>query len=140
MDRDSIIRASIDRASIDRKVSELSMAAMTNAGGVFVIGVDTGVGKTTLCAGLLKMLVGARKVAYWKPVQTGTIVGDDTKDIRKATQLSEDYFVEPSYRFPDPLSPHFAARKWGKTLDTKVIVDAFEQAKRDKGFLIIEGA
>ena len=91
------------------------MAAMTNAGGVFVIGVDTGVGKTTLCAGLLKMLVGSRKVAYWKPVQTGTIVGDDTKDIRKATQLSDDYFVEPAYRFPDPLSPHFAARKWGKT-------------------------
>lgn len=109
--------------------------------GVFVIGVDTGVGKTTLCAGLLKMMVGgAGRVAYWKPVQTGTIVGDDTKDIKKATQLSDDHFIEPSYRFTDPLSPHFAAKKWGKTIDMRVLQDAYEAARKRVDFLIVEGA
>lgn len=107
--------------------------------GVFVIGVDTGVGKTTLCAGLIKMLAGSRKAAYWKPVQTGTIVGDDTKDIQKVTQLSDEYFLTPGYRFPDPLSPHFAAAKWGKTIDTSALKRTFDEAKRST-FLIVEGA
>lgn len=108
--------------------------------GVFITGIDTSVGKTTVAAGILKLMHGSRKVAYWKPVQTGTIVGDDTTDIKAATELGDDCFLEPVYRFADPVSPHYAAKKWGKTIEVEPIVKIFEQAKKDGKFLIIEGA
>ena len=64
--------------------------------GIFITGTDTGVGKTTISAGLLKMLYGAKPVHYWKPIQTGTIVGDDTKDIQRATELPADCLLYTS--------------------------------------------
>ncbi|MFM8314577.1 MAG: AAA family ATPase, partial [Deltaproteobacteria bacterium] len=36
--------------------------------GIFVIGTDTGVGKTAVCAGLLKMMHRQKSAAFWKPV------------------------------------------------------------------------
>lgn len=108
--------------------------------GVFVTGIDTGVGKTAICAGLLKLLYGTRKIAYWKPVQTGTIVGDDTAEVKRLTGLGTDAFMEPAYRFPDPLSPHWAAKKWGKTIELDPMVRTFEEKKKTGTFMLVEGA
>ncbi len=108
--------------------------------GVFVTGVDTNVGKTILCAGLLKLMHGSRKVCYWKPIQTGTIVGDDTSDIRAVVELGEENFVEPIYRFPEPLAPHMAAAKWGKKIEIDSIMSSFEDIRRSGRFVVIEGA
>lgn len=106
--------------------------------GVFITGTDTGVGKTTVAAGLVKLLYGSRNVAFWKPVQTGTIVGDDTREVRAMTQLPDSVYIEPSYRFPDPVSPHMAAAKWGKEIELSKLKSDFE-AYRDR-FLVVEGA
>ncbi len=108
--------------------------------GVFIIGVDTNVGKSTVAAGILKMIYGSKPVKYWKPVQTGTIVGDDTNDIRTATQLPDETFMEPSYRFTDPLSPHFAAKKWGKHISVDDMTKTFDAEKKKGAFLVVEGA
>jgi dethiobiotin synthetase len=108
--------------------------------GIFVAGTDTGVGKTTISAGLLKMLYGTKSVHYWKPIQTGTIVGDDTKDIQRATELPADIFWEPCYRFAEPLAPAHAAKKWNKTIDMAEIVSAFRSKHSKDDFLIVEGA
>jgi len=109
--------------------------------GVFVLGADTDVGKTTLCGGLLKMLQGAKKVRYWKPIQTGTIVSDDTSGLREMLDIPSECFLEPLYRFPEPLAPHMAARKWGKTIEIDAIVDAWRAETRKGGaFLVLEGA
>ena len=108
--------------------------------GVFVTGTDTGVGKTTFCAGLLKLIQGTYKVRYWKPVQTGTIIGDDTNVIKELTQLNADFFVQPAYRFPDPVSPHMAAKKWGQEVDLETLKKAYTAAKATTDFMIVEGA
>lgn len=108
--------------------------------GIFVTGTDTGVGKTTVCAGLLKLLQGTRDVAYWKPVQTGTIIGDDTNTVRDLTELQDEYFIPPVYRFPDPVSPHAAAQKWGQRVELNVLTDAYVKAKKGGRFIIVEGA
>lgn len=108
--------------------------------GVFIIGVDTGVGKSSVSAGLVKLLYGSKKVCYWKPIQTGTIVSDDTKDLKSVTSLPDDCFMEPSYRFAEPLSPYMAAKKWGKRVEMDVLVNAFQEAKKKGCFPIIEGA
>jgi len=107
--------------------------------GVFITGTDTSVGKTVVCAGLLKLLHGSREVCYWKPVQTGSVLGDDTAEVRSLTELDKS-FLEPTYRFPDPVSPHFAARKWGKTIELEPMVKTFQQAKQQGRFVIAEGA
>lgn len=108
--------------------------------GIFITGTDTGVGKTVVAAGLLKLLLGSKKVVYWKPIQTGTIVGDDTKTVRGLTDLKEEYFIEPTYRFAEPLAPHQAASTWGKKIELDVLQNVFDQAKAAGQFLVVEGA
>lgn len=108
--------------------------------GVFVAGVDTGVGKTVFSAALLKIVDGSYSGRYWKPIQTGTIVGDDTTSVKELTELSEDHFLEPAYKFAEPLSPHVAAAKWGKRIDIDHIIKLFSDAMKTGTFLIVEGA
>jgi dethiobiotin synthetase len=109
--------------------------------GVFVTGTETGVGKTSVCAGLLKLLQGTRPVFYWKPIQTGTIVADDTREMKQLSALADDFFLAPSYRFADPLSPHMAAKKWGKTIVLEEMWKQFQVKKKaGGGFAIVEGA
>jgi dethiobiotin synthetase len=108
--------------------------------GVIVTGVDTGVGKTVVCAGLMKMLQGTGKVCYWKPIQTGTIIGDDTVEVRKMTDIPADNFIEPAYRFAEPLSPYMAAKKWGKRVDLSELAAKKAEAAKKFQFMIVEGA
>jgi dethiobiotin synthase len=84
---------------------------------------------------------GSRPVRYWKPVQTGTIVGDDTNDLKSLCEMGSEYFMEPLYRFPEPLSPHIAARKWGKTVELDTILETWRnEASKSGHFTIVEGA
>ena len=108
--------------------------------GVFVIGTDTGVGKSIVCAGLLKLVVGTKEIVYWKPIQTGTIVGDDTKAVKSLTDLADGYFLAPNYRFPEPLSPHMAASKWGKRIELDSLEATYRAAREQKKFVLVEGA
>lgn len=108
--------------------------------GVFVIGVDTGVGKTIVSAGLMVLLNGTRKLEYWKPVQTGTIVGDDTTEVKNLTSLNAESFAEPVYRFPDPISPHMAAKKWNKEIELKQLTAHLKEREGKGSFLVVEGA
>jgi dethiobiotin synthetase len=108
--------------------------------GLYIIGVDTGVGKTVVCAGIMQMLHGSRKLCYWKPVQSGTIVGDDTAEIKALTALPADEFMEPAYKFPDPLSPMMAAKKWGKSIEVKLMAQQVAAKQKENVFMLIEGA
>ncbi len=107
--------------------------------GVFIVGVDTGVGKTFVCAGVLKLLHGYKKACYWKPVQTNTLMGDDTSEIKTLTSLGADAFIEPAFRFPEPLAPYLAAQKWGKKVELSNLMSTVNQAKADGKFMIVEG-
>ena len=53
------------------------------AGGVFVTGTGTGVGKTVVSACLISALVGD----YWKPVQTGCLEDSDTDTVTRLAGL-----------------------------------------------------
>ena len=108
--------------------------------GLFVIGTDTGVGKTLVCAGILKSIQGVRIAQYWKPVQTGTIHGDDTTEVKSLSGADAKCFLDPVYRFPEPLSPFMAAKKWGKKIELDVLKDTLTRQSDRDGALIIEGA
>lgn len=108
--------------------------------GVFVIGTDTGVGKSVVCAGLLKMAARNGSAVYWKPIQTGTIHGDDTQEVKALTGLDANHFMEPLYRFPEVLSPYMAAKKWGKKIEMAPIVSGIQKATDENRFVVIEGS
>ncbi|MCC7139425.1 MAG: dethiobiotin synthase [Planctomycetes bacterium] len=74
--------------------------------GVFVVGTDTGIGKTTYCRSLCARHPEA---VYWKPVQTGCPPDDDTATVGAARSL-------PGVRLRAPVSPHLAAAAEGRTL------------------------
>lgn len=108
--------------------------------GIFVIGADTNVGKTVFSAGLLKLAHGFRKTSYWKPVQTGTVLADDTAEVKSLTELTPEHYMEPTYRFPDPMAPRQASKKWGKEVDLQLIVSQFKSRSDKSRFVIVEGA
>lgn len=107
--------------------------------GIFVTGTDTEVGKTTVSAGLTKMLYGARKVAYWKPIQTGTVIGDDTEDVKSLAELNPDSLLSPVYRFPEAVAPYLAAKQWNQEISLEKILDYRRENQKGR-FLVVEGA
>ncbi len=51
--------------------------------GLFVTGTDTGVGKTVAAAALMHRYRGVAPLRYWKPIQTGIEIDDDTATVRR---------------------------------------------------------
>ena len=87
--------------------------AIERAGGVFVTGTGTEVGKTVVSAGLVSALGGD----YWKPVQTGCLEDSDTDTVARLAALGPGRTHPPTHVYQAPLSPHEAARLEGAAID-----------------------
>ncbi|GGJ33044.1 dethiobiotin synthase [Deinococcus roseus] len=70
----------------------------------FVTGTGTGVGKTIVSAALCLHW----KASYFKPIQTG--LDSDTETVQRLTGAPA---VPPRHHFPEPVSPHAAAKLAG---------------------------
>jgi dethiobiotin synthase len=99
----------------------------------FITGTDTGVGKTVASA----LLCAALDAYYWKPIQTGTRKGSDTKTVLRLAGIPREHAFAEAYTFAPPVSPHLAARLAGVRIDLRRI-----QLPRDtnRHSLIVEGA
>jgi dethiobiotin synthase len=84
---------------------------------LFVAGTDTEVGKTLVAA----MLVAGLNGYYWKPIQSGTDEGTDTRWIREKTGLPGDQFFPEAYRLRGFMSPHAAAALENVRIDLESI-------------------
>ncbi|HZF10975.1 MAG TPA: dethiobiotin synthase [Thermoanaerobaculia bacterium] len=84
-----------------------------------VVGTDTGVGKTVISAIVTAAWAERQPVAYWKPVATGGYPGDPDRDTATVARLLGPGIevLAETYLFPDPLSPHLAARRVGATIE-----------------------
>jgi len=85
--------------------------------GLFVTGTDTGVGKTIAAAALMHRYRGAAPLRYWKPIQTGIEIDDDTSTVRRMGACAEPEIFAEGVRLPKPVSPHLAARWAGRRID-----------------------
>jgi dethiobiotin synthetase len=85
--------------------------------GIFVTGTDTGVGKTVAAAALMHLFRGAGPLRYWKPIQTGVEIDDDTAMVRRLGACSEEEIFDQGVRLPKPVSPHLAAHWAGQRID-----------------------
>lgn len=102
---------------------------------ILVCGVNTGVGKTLVSGHILSQLVKTKKVAAYKPVQTGAsgyspdLAAHRSYIEAQAPESSWENFVGDShmcgYILPLPASPHLAAEQAQVHLDFFKLVDDF---------------
>lgn len=107
---------------------------------VVVTGTGTGVGKTIATAALAcHARIGGLDVAVCKPVQTGTVDGDD--DLAEVGRLSGVNQLVGVARYPRPLAPVAAADEAGLPLPTRTeLLDAVRAADRPGRLTLVEGA
>jgi dethiobiotin synthetase len=107
---------------------------------LLVTGTDTGVGKTVTTAALAAAArLAGIDVAVCKPVQTGTIEGDD--DLGEVRRLSGVVELHGGWRYPEPLAPVAAARRAGMDLPTRAeLVASVRAADRPGRLTLVEGA
>jgi dethiobiotin synthetase len=100
---------------------------------LFITGTDTNVGKTIVCAILLRGL----NACYWKPIQAGMDPTSDTDTLKQITGLPAKHFLPEQYVLSQPMSPHAAAQIDGVEIDMQSIsLPNWDPGKR----LIVEGA
>ena len=85
--------------------------------GIFVTGTDTGVGKTVASAALMHRYRGVGPLRYWKPIQTGIEIDDDTTTVRRLGACSDEELFDQGVRLQKPVSPHLAAHLAGQRID-----------------------
>ena len=118
---------------------------MTEPGGYFITGTDTGVGKTVATAALAAALqqIG-RRVVPFKPVQTGwTPDGGLTADaefVARVIESDEPLDAICPYRLPDPLAPNLAARRAGVTIDLDHLAERWSALSKRHEVVLVEGA
>jgi len=80
---------------------------------IIICGTDTDVGKTIVSSFFVQGLKGV----YWKPIQSGTEEGTDTKTVCELLELNPNRYLPERYKFKAPVSPHWAAEKESKIIE-----------------------
>jgi dethiobiotin synthetase len=112
------------------------------AGGLFVTGTDTGVGKTLIAVGLLRLARRRGRVPIpFKPVETGCAPdpADALRLWRAATPPIAATDVCP-HPLPLPAAPALAAAAVGRRLDLLALADRAHALAARGDFLLVEGA
>jgi dethiobiotin synthetase len=114
--------------------------------GVFVTGIDTGVGKTVI-AGAIAAAVKAHglDVGVMKPVATGAreiegkLVSEDAVYLKKIIDSTDDDNLVNPIRLKPALAPTMAASKTGVSIDLDKIWKAYEVLADKHDFVVVEG-
>lgn len=107
---------------------------------LFVVGTDTGVGKTLAAAALLARYGGERPLVYWKPIATGSTDERDRDTV--AALVPGVATAAEAYLFGDPVSPHLAARREGSTIELPRVAARWRELRATfaPAAFVIEGA
>jgi dethiobiotin synthetase len=107
--------------------------------GLFITGTDTGVGKTTVAAALMHRYRELRVLKYWKPIQTGIEVDDDTRTVGELGHCRDEELHREGIRLPRPLAPYLSAKLSGTHV---TIADLMSRLKGEADSVrwVVEGA
>ncbi|MBX7221939.1 MAG: dethiobiotin synthase [Blastocatellia bacterium] len=117
--------------------------------GIFITGTDTGVGKTTVGAGLIAALAASGKIVQaLKPIESGCVTdadGDlypaDADMLRQASSFpGQPLSACIRYRLAEPLAPAIAAERAGIHLDLAECITLVRQAQEQADLVFVEGA
>ena len=113
--------------------------------GIFVVGTDTGVGKTVVAAGLtLALRSRGVRVGVMKPIATGCLghagrlVSTDAAYLMEAALMDTPALVSP-VRYRNPVAPSIAALVEKVEVNIDSIVDAYKQLQKEFDFVVVEG-
>ncbi len=112
----------------------------------FITGTDTGIGKTYTSAAIAKKLIEqGKKVAYYKPIQTGC----EKKDVQGNWLAPDVEFIKTqcpgiiticTYALELPATPELAAEKEKLEIDFEKIKADFHELQQKAEVVIVEGA
>jgi len=115
--------------------------------GIFVTGTDTGVGKTLVAAGLVRLLARhGHAVVGLKPVASGAeatprgLRNADALALGAAGSLSLPYELVNPWCFAAPIAPHLAAAEAGVELRVDELQRWYRHASAGAGIAVVEGA
>jgi dethiobiotin synthetase len=116
------------------------------ARGFFVTGTDTGVGKTLVCAALLRAFAarGASTVGM-KPIVAGAVeaagglVYEDVEALRAASSVDAPPELVNQYAFRAAIAPHVGAQREGVAIDLDVIERAYAKLSALAQVTFVEG-
>lgn len=115
--------------------------------GFFVVGTDTGIGKTHAACALLHALARRHdRVCGMKPVASGSVetadgfTNEDSIAHRAASTVRVPPALDNPILLPEPLSPHLSAARAGTAISFEVVLDAAAELRRRTDALVVEGA
>jgi dethiobiotin synthetase len=116
--------------------------------GVFIIGTDTDVGKTTIAAGLGYLLTkNGLRIGVMKPFAADSkqyskeFLSKDTKILKEATNTKEQNDVINPFFYNIPSAPYLVSKIQAecKQIDPKKILEIFLGLTKKNEFVIVEG-
>jgi dethiobiotin synthetase len=117
------------------------------AQGIFITGTDTGVGKTVVAAGLVRLLARqGRRVIGLKPVASGAdrtpegLRNSDALALAGEGTVQVPYALTNPYCFEPPIAPHLAAAEAGVEIPLDELIRWYGQAAADADVAVVEGA
>lgn len=120
---------------------------MSTAQGIFITGTDTGVGKTLVAAGLVRLLAGqGRRVLGLKPIASGAVQtaaglrNADALALAAESSVHVPYAATNPYCFEPAIAPHLAAAEAGVPIPVTALMRWYQEVATDAEFVIVEGA
>lgn len=126
----------------------MSRRAVTTskARGVFIVGTDTGVGKTLLACALLQgFAASGLRVVGMKPVAAGAVRckgvwhHDDVIRMCAAANVDAPLALINPYCFAPAVAPHIAAQEAGVTIRLSVIAKCYKALAQSADIVVVEG-
>lgn len=120
---------------------------MAKLKGLFVTGTDTGVGKTVVAAGLVRLAATAgRRVVGLKPVASGAdptpdgLRNEDALALAAESSVALPYAVTNLLCFEPAVAPHIAAAEAGVAISLPELTGWYARATAGADLAIVEGA
>jgi dethiobiotin synthetase len=119
---------------------------MSTVHGLFVVGTDTGVGKTLVSAALVRAYarlgyraVGMKPVAAGAKLKDGVWVNDDVAQLQAAGNVAVPAEWVNTYLLREPIAPHIAAEHKGVVIELPRIRTAYEALAARAEVVVVEG-
>ena len=113
----------------------------------FVVGTDTGIGKTHVTCALLHALARRHaRVCGMKPIASGGVqtadgfTNEDSIAHRAASTVRVPPELDNPILLPEPLSPHLSAARAGTPISFDVVLSAVAELRARTDALVVEGA
>ena len=114
--------------------------------GLFITGTDTGVGKTWISAGIMKLLKNqGQSVIGMKPIASGCkltnagLRNEDALILQQQSSVEIDYEQINPYAFAPAIAPHIAAEQADVTIDIQRITKSYHALSTQADRVIVEG-